>query len=160
MRANEVFSWLGPERTRRLLEELVAHTPGAAAVALGAAAEAFRLRPQFLRRQPIEKRAEWVRRALCRPSAAAAAEQILAEYFLSAHRPLLVELLDGLGVQHEEGELQELSPPCPEPSKLRQGVQRFRKGEEPELRELLLRAFAAQSAISWPPLEEMLEEEG
>ncbi len=156
MRANEVFSWLGPERTRRLLEELLKETPGAAGIALGAAAEAFRLRPQFLRRQPIEKRAEWVRRALSRPSSAPAAEQVLAEYFLSAHRPLLVELLDALGVQHEEGELQELSPACPEAKQLRQTVTSFRKGEGPEMRELLLRAFAAQSAISWPALEEML----
>jgi uncharacterized protein (DUF58 family) len=157
MRAHEVFAWLGPERTRRLLEELLDKTPGAAAVALSAAAEAFRLRPQFLRRQPIEKRAEWVRRALSRPSSAAAAEQILAEYFLSAQRPLLIELLDALGVQHEEGELQELAPACPEAKKLRQSVRRFRKGEDPETRELLLRAFAAQSAIRWPSLEEMID---
>jgi uncharacterized protein (DUF58 family) len=157
MRAHEVFAWLSPERTHRLLEELLEKTPGAAAVALGAAAEAFRLRPQFLRRQPLEKRAEWVRRALSRPSCAPAAEQVLAEYFLSVHRPLLVELLDMLGVQHEEGELKEPSPACPEAKKLRQALKRFRKGEDPEVRELLLRAFAAQSAISWPALEEMLQ---
>jgi hypothetical protein len=157
MRANEVFSWLGPDRTQQLLKEMLDQTPGAAAVALGAAAEAFRLRPQFLRRQPIEKRAEWVRRALARPSSAAAAEQVLAEYFLAAHRPLLVELLDALEVKHDDAELEDPSPPCPDPKKLRKVVTSFRKGEDPESREFLLRAFAAQSAIDWPPLEELLE---
>jgi hypothetical protein len=160
MRANEVFAWMGPDGTRRLLEELQSQTGGGAALALGAAAEAFRLRPQFLRRQPIEKRAEWVRRALSRPSAVAAAEEVLADYFLSARRPLLVELLDALGVKHEDGELKDPSPECPEPKKLRAAVKSFRKGDEPEVRELLLRAFAAQSAVDWPPLEELLKGKG
>jgi hypothetical protein len=156
MRANEVFAWLGPDGTRRLLEELKDQKSGAGALALGAAAEAFRLRPQFLRRQPIEKRAEWVRRALSRPSSVAAAEEVLADYFLSTRRPLLVELLDALGVKHEDGELQDPSPECPAPKKLREAVKKFRKGEDPEVRELLLRAFAGQSAVDWPPLDELL----
>jgi hypothetical protein len=156
MRSNEVFAWLGPERTRKLLEALSDQAPGAAAVGLASAAEAFRLRPQFLRRQPMEKRAEWMRRALSRRSSAAAAEQVLSEYFLSAHRPLLVELLDELGLKHDDAELEEASPPCPDVKKLRKVVKDFVKGEEPELREFLLRAFAAQSAIDWPTLDEIL----
>jgi hypothetical protein len=158
VRANEVFAWLTPQRTQRLLEELSEKIPTAAALALGAASEAFHLRPQFLRRQPIEKRADWVRRALVRPAGADAAEQVLAEYFLEAHRPLLIELLDAIGVAHAEGELSELSPPCPDAGKLRKAVKRFLKGDDPELREFILRSFAAQSAIEWPALEEMLAE--
>ncbi len=157
MRANEVFGWLGPERNQKLLEELLEQSPGAAAVALAAASEAFRLRPQFLRRQAIEKRAEWVRRALARRSGAAAAEQVLADYFLSAQNPLLLEFLDSAGVSHEDGELTESSPPCPDPQKLRKAIETFRKGAEPETRELLIRAFAAQSVIDWPPLEELFQ---
>jgi hypothetical protein len=160
MRAHEVFAWMGADGSRRLIQELQAEKAGGAALALGAAAEAFRLRPQFLRRQPVEKQAEWVRRALSRPSSVAAAEEVLAEYFLSARRPLLVELLDAFGVKHEEGELKDQSPECPESKKLRAAVKSFRKGEDPEVRELLLRAFAAQSAIDWPPLEELLGGKG
>ena len=41
MRANEVFAWLGPDGTRRLLEELQGQKSSGGALALGAAAEAF-----------------------------------------------------------------------------------------------------------------------
>lgn len=156
VRANEVFIWLGPERARALLREMREKAPAAAAVALAAAAEAFRLRPQFLRNQPLEKRAEWMRKALARRASAETAEQVLADYFLSAYRELLVELLDTFGVKHDEGELEEANPPCPTPAKLKKAVAQFRSGEQAETRELLLRTFAAQTAIDWSPLEELL----
>jgi hypothetical protein len=159
MRANEVFGWLGPERAPGLLREMKEKAPSAAAIALAAAAEAFKLRPQFLRQQPLAKRAEWMRRALSRRAAAGAAEQVLADYILSAHRELLVELLDGFGVKHEDGELEESSPDCPKPAKLKKAVTDFRKGENAETRELLLRAFASQAAIEWEPLEALLEKD-
>jgi hypothetical protein len=40
---------------------------------------------------------------------------------------------------------------------LEQAVSAFRKPEEAEDRELLLLAFAAQSAIDWPGLERLLD---
>ena len=157
MRANEVFVWLGPERAPALLREMKEKAPSAAAIALAAAAQTFRLRPQFLRKQPLDKRAEWVRRALARRTAAGTAETVLADYILNAYRDLLVELLDDLGVKHEDGELEDASPECPKPATLKKAVAEFRKGENPETRELLLRSFASQAAIEWAPLDEILE---
>lgn len=160
MRANEVFSWLGQAEQGELLREIVEQNPAVAAVALAAAAEAFRLRPQFLRRQPPEKRVEWVRRALSRPAAAATAEQVLAQYFLEARRELLVELLDLLKVPHEDGELTDLQPAPPEADALRKAVVKFRKGKDRPHRELLLRAFAAQAAVRWPDLDALVAPSG
>jgi hypothetical protein len=140
-----------------LMRELETGARPAAQIALAAAAEAFRLRPEFLRRQPREKRAEWVRRALSRPRSSAMAEEVLAEFFLSSGKDLLVELLDALGLEHDEGTLKVENPPCPPRDRLAAAVERFRKGEPAPRRELLLRAFAAQSAIDWPALEQLLE---
>jgi hypothetical protein len=157
VRSNEVFGWLGPERGREFLAELLEKNPTAAAVAFGAAAEAFHLRPQFLKKQPLEKRAEWARRALSTSKAANTAEQVLAEYFLETHRPLVIELLDTLEVEHEDGELKASFPRCPEPDALKKAVKKFRKKKDADARELLLRAFAAQSGVDWPPLVEILQ---
>jgi hypothetical protein len=142
-----------PERAELLLADMKQVAPGAGAVALAAAAQAFRLRPQFLRGQPRKRQAEWMRKALCRPTAAPVAEEVLAEYFLAGRKPLLVELLDALGIPHDDGALREASPPCPPAATLEPAVAKFRAGAEPELRELLLAAFAAQSAIDWPALD-------
>ena len=48
------------------------------------------------------------------------------------------------------------APQCPDETKLVDAVAKFREGENGARRELLLRAFAAQSAIDWPALEALL----
>jgi hypothetical protein len=156
VRSNEVFARMRGQEAEWFLAELREHAPAVASTALAAAAEAFRLRLQFLRRQPRPRQAEWVRRALARPVSAAAAEELLAEFFLGSGRELLTELLDALGVLHREGILEEPHPAPPPPEKLAEVVVAFRTGGDPERRELLLRAFAAQSAIDWPDLEKLL----
>jgi hypothetical protein len=156
MRSNEIFSAMTPEAALAFLEEVHAEAPKVEEIALSAAAGAFRLRPVFLRRQPRKRQAEWMRQALARASFAAVAEELLAEYFLEYHGELLGELLDALGLEHEKGVLKGDTPACPEKSALQAAVAKFRSGPDSPRRELLLRAFAAQTAIDWPDLEALL----
>ena len=138
-------------------EELRDELPAAAQIARGAASEAFKLRRQYLQRQPRAKQAEWVRRALARPGNASAAEEVLASYFLEVHEDLVKELLDLFEIKHEDGRLEEADPAQPAKQQLITALEKFRSGEEGGLRELLLCAFAAQSSIDWPDLEELLD---
>ncbi len=156
MRSNEVFSRMSPEKAERFLEQLVKEGQAAALLVLNAVAEAFRLRPQFLRRQPRARQAEWMRQALGRTASAGVAEEVLASYFLDHHKDLLIELLDTLAIEHEEGLLNQDSPPCPNKKTLQKVKSQFLKGDHPERRQLLLESFAAQSAIDWPDLEALL----
>jgi len=156
MRSNEIFSAMSPEAALAFLEEIHRDAPKAEEIALSAAAGAFRLRPVFLRRQPRKRQAEWMRQALARASFAPVAEELLAEYFLEYHPALLAELLDALGLEHDKGVLKGDAPVCPEKEALQAAVARFRSGDEPARRDLLLRAFAAQSAVEWPDLEALL----
>ena len=161
MRSNEIFSRMSPEAALAFLEEVHREAPKVEEIALSAAAGAFRLRPLFLRRQPRKRQSEWMRQALARTAFAAVAEEVLAEYFLEYHTGLLGELLDGLGLEHEKGILKgEGAPACPDKAKLEQAVASFRQGDQRERRELLLRAFAAQSIVDWPELEALLESGG
>lgn len=159
MRSNEIFSRMSPEEAQLFLAELKQEARPVAALALNAAAQAFKLRPEFIRRQPAQRQAEWMRKALGRSVSAALAEELLATYFLEYQRPLLVELLDALEIKHEDGALEAPDPECPTDTKLHSVVSAFRQGEHPARRELLLRAFAAQSGVDWPPLEKLLDSE-
>ena len=159
MRSNQIFSRMSKEQAAAFLDDLKQEARPVANLALNAACQAFKLRPEFLRRQPKAKQAEWMRKALGRTVAAALAEELLATYFLEHQKALLVELLDALGVPHEEGQLESPEPECPPEDKLREVVAVFRKGEHPRRREILLQAFAAQSGVDWPPLETLLDEE-
>jgi hypothetical protein len=157
MRSNEIFSQMTPDAALAFLDEVRREAPRVEEIALSAAASAFRLRPVFLRRQPRKRQSEWMRQALSRNAFAAVAEEVLAEYFLEYHADLLAELLDGFGLEHEKGVLKGDGPPqCPDKTKLEAAVAAFRKGDNAPRRELLLRAFAAQSAVDWPELEALL----
>jgi len=157
MRSNDIFARMTPKRAEAFLAELRRDAPPIAQLALAAAAGAFKLRPVFIRKQPRAKQAEWMRKALARGTMATTAEEILAQYFLEHRRTLLVEWLDQLGLEHEEGVLTGDTPECPSEETLRKAVDEFRSDQDSEQRELLLQAFAAQSAIDWAPLEKLIE---
>lgn len=157
MRSYQVFAAMSPAQAEAFLGALSERVPGVAAQAVGAASAAMKARPVFLLRQPAARRAEAVRRCLARVGANALAEEMLAVYFLECRKELLLEWLDCAGVAHEEGALRDESPPQPDPAALAAAVERFRSGEGEEERVLLLRAFAAQSAIDWPALDALVQ---
>ena len=156
MRSNEIFAQMSGDEALAFLEEMRKEAPDVARLSLAAAANAFRLRPEFLKRQPRPRQAEWMRRALGRTVGAPLAEEVLASYFLDYENDLLIEWLDALKIDHEEGRLSGEIPPCPEPKELEAIVKKFRSGDKAEKRELLIRAFASQSAIEWDALDALI----
>lgn len=160
MRSYQIFASLPPERSQALLRMLSEKLPIVFAQALGAACVALRARPVYLRRQPFEKRAEAIRRALARVSADPVAAEVLAAYFLECRKPLLVEWLDLVGLAHVEGVLEADAPPPPAETKLRKAAEEFLGADQDPDRRLLLRAFSAQQAIEWPALDALLAEGG
>ena len=158
MRAYQVFAGMKPDHAEGLFRTLSKESPDMFTNAVAAASTAMKSRPAYLLKQPFEKRVQAVRRAMSRVSANAIAEEILAVYFLECRKPLLVEWLDGLGLEHEDGALKDDEPVEPDETKLREAVTAFRGVDEDPDRDLLLRAFAAQSAIDWPVLDKVIAE--
>jgi len=160
MRPHQLFATMAPEQARALLDALREKAPVAYAQSLGLTAGALKARPVFLQRQPPERRAELVRKALGRVVSDPIAEEMLAVYFLECRNELLVEWLDAIGLAHEKGTLQgDAPPPEPEAEQLAKHVDAYRaKASDADRadRELLLRAFSAQSSVDWPALEKLL----
>ena len=71
---------------------------------------------------------------------------------------LLTEWLDCVGLEHDEGILKDENPRSPAKQKLAEATEKFLAGDQAEDRELLLRAFAAHSAIDWPDLAATFED--
>ena len=157
MRSFQVFASMSPARAEGFLRTLAEQSPVAFSQAVAAASAAMKARPQYLQKQPFEKRAQAVRRALARVTSNAAAEELLAVYFLECRSEVLIEWLDAVGLEHDEGTLKSDAPDCPPEDALRKAVAKFRKADDSADRETLLHAFAAQSAIDWPVLEALLE---
>jgi hypothetical protein len=147
-----------PERAAQVMAVLMEKSPAVYTQAVAATGAAMNARPKFLMRQPAEKRANMVRRTLARVRANDLAEEVLATYFLEGRKELLTEWLDSVGLEHDEGILKEENPRPPAKKKLEAASERFLEGDQVEDRELLLRAFAAQSAIDWPDLAATFED--
>jgi len=158
MRSYQVFASLSPDRSTELLRTLSEKVPAIFAQALGAACVAMRARPVYLQRQPFEKRAQAIRRALARVAADPIAAEVLAVYFLECRKELLVEWLDLLGLAHKDGVLEADTPAPPPEAKLRDAAETYLASSDDPDRRLLLRAFAAQEAIAWPALDALLAE--
>jgi len=158
MRSYQVFAQMTPDRAAQVMAVLMEKSPAVYTQAVAATSAAMNARPKFLMRQPAEKRANMVRRTLARVRASDLAEEVLAAYFLEGRKEILTEWLDSVGLEHDEGILKEEHPPPPSRSSLDQAVKSFLEGDQIEDRELLLRAFAAQSAIDWPDLAATFED--
>jgi hypothetical protein len=152
----QIFGRMEEPRAAAVLAAVLDKTPAVYTQAVAAASNAFRMRPQTLMKMARDRRAGLLRQALARVGMNPVAEEVLAAYFLEARKELLVEWLDALGLEHEAGVLKQDAPPCPDAAKLEAAVSAFRQGEGREDRELLLRAFAAQSAVDWPALDALL----
>ena len=156
MRSYQVFAAMTPEEAERMLRVLSKDAPAMFRQMVDAAAVSIKARPVFLRNQAFELRAKTIRRALARVSANLVADELLAIYFLECRKPLLLEWLDGIGLAHDDGTLKDDEPAQPAESDLTAAVAKYRgTGDDPD-RELLLRAFAAQSAVKWPALDALL----
>ena len=153
MRCYEIFAAMPREQGLEVLKEVREKAPAGFRQALRLACGVMKSRPVYMMRQPFERQADAVRRALARVASNTVAEEILAVYFLECRKPLLVEWLDAAGVAHEEGVLKDDRPAPPDDAKLRETAERYLSGEEPATRRLLLQAFSAQDTIDWPVLD-------
>ncbi len=160
MRSYQVFTDMAPERALVLMKGVSEQAPAMFTQALHAASVAMKARAVYLERQPFAKRAEAIRRALARVAANSIAEELLAVYFLECRKPLLIEWLDTVGIEHEDGSLASDAPSPPPDARITQAAGKFRNKDDDPDRELLLRAFAAQGAIEWPALEALFETSG
>lgn len=154
--SSDVFRTLSPEECQALLREMREEARPLYRQIERVAAATLKVRPVFLGKQPFPKRCEMIRKAMALKSNAEDASEILAMFFMSCHRDDVEELLDGFALEHEDGVLREPSPAPPADEVVKKAVEEFPRGEMARMRGILLRAFAAQSAIDWPLLDEMV----
>lgn len=154
--STDVFRSMTEQESRQLLQEMRDELRPLYKRILATSASTLRLRPVFLGKQPFEKRCELIRKAMALKPNAEAAGEILAAFFLERYGDEVVELLDALRLDHDDGVLRDPSPKQPAKKTLEATVKKFRAGDDAVMRGLLLKAFAAQSAIDWPALDEIV----
>lgn len=123
---------------------------------LAAVAEARKLRPVFLERQPRAERHASMLATLSRPSLEAVTANLLRAWLLKKYNGMLVDFLNALGIEHKEGVVEDLPESMPE-DKLRGAVDVLLGKYPQEVVAVYLNAFTEMNEVDWPALKTMLE---
>jgi hypothetical protein len=123
---------------------------------LGAVADARKLRPVFLERQPRPQRHAAMLATLSRPALDLVAGNLLRIWLLKKHKQMLADFLDALGIPHQEGVVEDL-PAAMDEAKIRAAVDALLGKYPPEVVAVYLHAFSEMNTVAWPILKTMLE---
>jgi hypothetical protein len=125
---------------------------------LQAVAEARRLRPIFLERQPRPQRHATMIAALNRPNLETISGTLLRTWLVKKHKDMLVDFLNTLGLKHEDGVVEGL-PEGVDDAKLKEGVEVLLGKYPHEVVGVYLNAFNDMNEANWTNLKSMLEED-
>lgn len=119
-----------------------------------------KLRPVFVERKPRDERHAWMQAALGRPLGDTLASHLIQAWLLGAQKEMLCDFLDGLGIEHgEDGTVEEIPPP-PAKEIIAGAVAKLLEKYPAEAVAVYLHAFRdMDSAVKWPPLDEILAED-
>jgi len=123
---------------------------------LAAVAQARKLRPVFLERQPRTQRHSAMLTTLARPSLEMVTANLIRAWLLKKYTSLLGDFLDALGIAHKEGVVEDL-PASMDDAKLRAAVDAVLAKYPPEVVAVYLNAFQEMNEVEWPNLKTMLE---
>ena len=125
---------------------------------VGAVAEARKVRPVFLERQPRSERHAAMLHTLTRPSMEMIAGNLIRAWLVKKQKAMLGDFLDALGIAHNEGVVEDL-PASIDDAKLRAAVDALLAKYPPEPVAVYLQAFNEMNQANWPNLKTLLETE-
>jgi hypothetical protein len=154
--AHELIGFMSPNLASEILEYAHASEKELYKATLAAVAQARKVRPLFLERQPRAERHKTMLTNLSRPSMEPAAGGLLRGWLLKKHTALLKDFLDALGVPHKDGVVDDL-PEAMDDAKLRSAVDTVLDKHPAEVVIVYLHAFYEMNEVRWPNLKAMLE---
>lgn len=123
---------------------------------MSAVAQARKVRPVFLERQPRGQRHTMMLSTLTRPTLDMVTGNLLRSWLLKKHNAMLVDFLDSLGIVHKDGVVDDL-PETVEDAKLQAAVEVLLAKYPAEVVAVYLNAFKDMNEVEWPALKTLLE---
>ena len=123
---------------------------------VAAVAQARHLRPVFLERQERTQRHATMLATLARPSLDLMAGTLLRSWLVQKQKPMLVDFLTALGIEHKDGVVDDL-PATMDDAKLKSAVDILVEKYPHETVAVYLNAFNDMNEAHWDNLKTMLE---
>jgi hypothetical protein len=154
--SNELLGFMSQDLALDILNHAYEEDKPVYRATLAAVAEARRLRPVYLERQPRAQRHATMLTTLARPTQEAVAAALLRAWLLKKYKSMLMDFLDALGIEQKDGVVDDL-PETMEEGKLRSAVDTILEKYPKEVVAVYLNAFTEMNEVNWPTLDKMLE---
>jgi hypothetical protein len=156
---NEILAQMPAETAQQLFSYLFEKDKPLYKATIDSLAQQRKLRPVFIERKPRHERHTWMKEALGRKQNEGVAAHLLQIWLIGAHKQLLCDFLDTLGIAHDEnGTIEEL-PPAPPKEALAAAVGKLLETHDPTVVAIYMHAFQALDNEGWSTLEELLHED-
>ena len=119
-------------------------------------AQALRVRPVYLERQPRAQRHTSMIQVLSKPGLDAVAAALLREWLVKKHKSMLVDFLNALEIKNEEGVVDDL-PQAVDDAKLKAAIEPLLAKYPHEAVAVYLNAFNDMNQANWANLKQILE---
>jgi len=154
--SHELLGFMSPSLALEILTYAYESDKPVYRATLTAVAEARKLRPVFLERQPRAQRHATMLATLTRPALELVTGNLIRTWLLKKYNPMLADFLDALAIPHKEGVVEEL-PKTMDDTKLRAAVDALLAKYPPETVSVYLHAFNDMNEVEWPGLKTMLD---
>ena len=154
--SHELLGFMSPALATEILNYAYESDKALYRGALSAVAEARKLRPVFLERQPRSERHTAMLQTLARPSLDLVTGNLIRAWLLKKYNSMLCDFLDALGIAHKEGVVEDL-PATMDDAKLRAAVDALLAKYPAEVVAVYLNAFNDMNEVNWPNLKTVLE---
>jgi hypothetical protein len=156
LKSHELFGFMSPTLANEIVNYAYESDKPVYKATLGAVAQVRHVRPVFLERQPRTQRHDAMVSTLSRPALDAVAGGLIRAWLLKKHKAMLVDFLNTLGIQNNEGVVDNL-PEAMDDAKLKSAIETLLKKYPPEAVAVYLNAFNDMNNANWANLKTILE---
>ena len=155
---HELIGFMSPKMANRILEDTQANNREVYRALVASMAQAQKMRPVFIGRQPKERRHKSFVQMLSRAGSEEHAGNLIRGWLFKEHKDVLTGFLGELGIEHEEGMVDDL-PESISDDALNAAVDLLIEKYDRELVAVYLTAFNASNENRWGNLDALLAED-
>ncbi|MGH7941214.1 MAG: hypothetical protein ACREFR_09105 [Limisphaerales bacterium] len=153
--SHELFGFMSPALANEILNFAHESEKPVYKATVQGVAQALRVRPVYLERQPRAQRHASMIHILTRPGLDAVAAGLLREWLVKKHKPMLVDFLNALEIKNEDGVVDDL-PREMDDAKLKAAIETLLAKFPHEAVAVYLNAFNEMNQANWANLKQIL----
>lgn len=157
MKAYEIFQEVDADTAASVFQYLRDEQREVYTMSLSTLASNRKLRPVFIQRKPAPAQIEWLVKNVKLKASDEIAEHVIQLWLMKAHQDVLIQFLDGVGIEHDgEGAAEDIPDEIDE-RKLKATVTKLLQDHSPGVIRVYLHVFQMQRPEGWPEIAALIE---